>query len=213
VTLPGEPDDRLAKRALRAEVRARRAARTPEERFAAASSLAVRVGSIPEIAALVEAGEAGEGCVAAYASMAAEPGTDALRSLLALSGVRVLLPVIRDDDGLDWAWDGEDLVTRPGRLPVPEPGGPVVGTGAAALVDQRCRVLLLPATAVDPAGYRLGQGGGFYDRLLSELPSVLAGGPLRVAVVYDDEVLPAVPHEPHDRRIDAVLTPTTYRRW
>lgn len=209
MTPPGDSAAPLDKRALRAEVRARRAARTPEERFAAASALAVRVGAIPEIAALVEAGE---GCVAAYASMPVEPGTGALRSLLALSGVRVLLPVIRDDGGLDWAWDSDELETRPGSMPVPEPGGEVVGSGAAALVDQGCRVLLLPATAVDPDGYRLGQGGGFYDRLLSGLPSVLVGGPLRVAVVHDDEVLPAVPHEPHDRRVDAVLTPTAYRR-
>jgi len=220
VTLPGDGSEtgsdaadqevRAAKRSLRARLRAARAARTDGDRYAAASGLAVRAGAIPEGSALV--GDAGAGCVAAYASFDAEPGTSALRSLLALSGVRVLLPIIRDDGALDWGWDGEELVPRDHRLAIPEPAPAGLPRGADGLVAARCRVVLVPALAVDVRGYRLGQGGGFYDRMLATLPAAEVGGPLRVAVVHDDELLESVPREAHDRRMDAVLTPSRYER-
>lgn len=224
MTLPGDtsptsaPDpaggptayDGDTKKALRRQLRAARAARTAADREQVASALAVRVGTVPEVAALVAAGG---GVVAAYASLGDEPGTGALRSLLALSGVRVLLPVIRDDGGLDWGWDSDDLVPRAHRLAIPEPvADAALGTGASGLAAAACTVVLVPALAVGLDGYRLGQGGGYYDRLLADVPAHADGGPLRVAVVHDDEVLDAVPHDPHDRAVDAVLTPTTYRR-
>lgn len=194
---------------MRRTLRATRAARTPDDRETVASALAVRVGSIPEVAALVAAGD---GVVVAYASLGDEPGTDALRALLALSGVRVLLPVIRVDGGLDWGWDSDDLVPRDDRLAIREPVvEDSLGSGAAGLAASEATVVLVPALAVDVGGHRLGQGGGYYDRLLADVPESTVGGPLRVAVVHDDEVLDTVPHESHDERVDAVLTPTTYR--
>ena len=223
VTLPGDPaptsptdpsgrsseSDAAAKKRVRRALRASRAARTPDDRAAVASALAVRVGSVPEVAALVAAGG---GVVAAYAARGAEPGTRPRRELLALSGVRVLLPVIRDDGGLGWGWDSDDLVPRDHRLAIPEPpADPALGDGADGLAAAGCAVLLIPALGIGADGYRLGQGGGYYDRLLAHVPVHVDGGPLRVAVVHDDELLDTVPHEPHDQPVDAVLTPTTYR--
>ena len=223
VTLPGAPDqtpapslDRTAdehgadsKTQVRRRLRAARAARSGDDRRRFASELAVRVGTVPEVAALVAAGD---GVVAAYASLDAEPGTEPLRALLSLSGVRVLLPVIRPDGRLDWGWDSDLLVPREHRLAIPEPAvDGVLGTGAAGLAASGCAVLLVPALAVDVRGHRLGQGGGYYDRLLADVPPHEVGGPLRVAVVHDDEVLDTVPHEPHDRGVDAALTPSGYR--
>jgi 5-formyltetrahydrofolate cyclo-ligase len=62
-------------------------------------------------------------------------------------------------------------------------------------------LVLVPALAVDHSGVRLGKGGGYYDRALS-----LSTGPV-VAVVRDEEFVPSLPAEPHDVRVDAVLTP------
>ncbi|MGD9954969.1 MAG: 5-formyltetrahydrofolate cyclo-ligase [Candidatus Nanopelagicales bacterium] len=211
MTLPQDPDEDAPadrKRAVRRRLRAARAARPDAERDSAASALAVRVGSVPEVAGLVAAGG---GAVAAYASLGDEPGTGPLRALLALAGVRVLLPVIRADGGLDWGWDSDELVPREHRLAIPEPVVDAsLGPGAAGLLASGCAVVLVPALAVDRHGFRLGQGGGYYDRLLADVPRHADGGPLLVAVVHDDEVLDAVPHEPHDRPVDAALTPTTY---
>ena len=65
----------------------------------------------------------------------------------------------------------------------------------------------MPALAVDPAGRRLGQGGGYSDGALADLPVLVDGGPMLVALVHDDEVVDEVPIEDHDRLVDAIVTP------
>ncbi|WP_448631407.1 5-formyltetrahydrofolate cyclo-ligase [Cellulomonas soli] len=69
----------------------------------------------------------------------------------------------------------------------------------------------MPALAVDTAGTRLGQGGGWYDRALAHARP----GVRTVALVYPEELYEAgvrpLPREPHDRRVDAVATPDGWR--
>lgn len=67
-------------------------------------------------------------------------------------------------------------------------------------------VVLGPLLAFDAEGYRLGYGGGFYDRTLvrlRKLKSVVA-----VGLAYDGQRVDAVPHVDYDERLDWVLTPT-----
>lgn len=208
MTVPRPEGERKAE--LRGQIRARRRLRTDDERASVASALAIRLGSVPEIAALVA--EPHHGVVAAYASYAAEPGTTTLRELLALSGVRVLLPVIAEDGGLDWAWDVGELAATSLSRGIPEPPGDVVGHGADGLHALECRVLLVPALAVDRHGHRLGKGGGYYDRLLDALVAHPGRAPLICAVVHDDEVLDDVPVEAFDRPVEAALTPDGFTR-
>jgi 5-formyltetrahydrofolate cyclo-ligase len=63
----------------------------------------------------------------------------------------------------------------------------------------------VPLLAFDREGYRLGYGGGFYDRTLAELraqdPHTLA-----VGVAYGGQEVAAVPHDAYDQRLDAVVT-------
>ena len=56
---------------------------------------------------------------------------------------------------------------------------------------------------MDRAGVRLGRGGGSYDRALARVRADLE----IVALLYDDEVVPALPREPHDHLVTAALTP------
>jgi 5-formyltetrahydrofolate cyclo-ligase len=67
------------------------------------------------------------------------------------------------------------------------------------------RVLLVPMLAFDRAGYRLGYGGGFYDRTLAQLradqPDTLA-----VGVAYQAQEVDRVPRGRYDQRLDMVLT-------
>jgi 5-formyltetrahydrofolate cyclo-ligase len=67
-------------------------------------------------------------------------------------------------------------------------------------------VVLVPLLAFDAEGYRLGYGGGFYDRTLERLRSrkpVTA-----VGIGYDELKIDAVPHLDYDERLDWVLTPS-----
>ena len=71
-------------------------------------------------------------------------------------------------------------------------------------------VLLVPLLAFDAQGWRLGYGGGYYDRTLAALR---AAGPVRaIGIAYGGQQIAAVPHGNHDQRLDAVLTEAGLRR-
>ena len=57
-------------------------------------------------------------------------------------------------------------------------------------------------------GSRLGRGAGYYDRALANVPAHSTGGPIRICLVFDDEVDESVPSEPHDALIDLIVTPS-----
>ncbi|HEX6886909.1 MAG TPA: 5-formyltetrahydrofolate cyclo-ligase, partial [Candidatus Nanopelagicales bacterium] len=196
---------RDAKRRLRAEVRARRAARlalgSPATEAVAAGLLASAnaAGLLDGLARDAPVGP--PRALAAYLAAPGEPDTALLRAACQQQGGQVLLPIPGPDRVLGWALDDGRWVMAQ-RFPVPQPAGPEVGTGGAALLEHGVGLVLVPALAVDRSGARLGQGGGYYDRLLAELAGAPAA-PAVVVVVHDDEVLPAgtVPREAHDVRV------------
>ncbi|WP_086618576.1 5-formyltetrahydrofolate cyclo-ligase [Erythrobacter tepidarius] len=74
------------------------------------------------------------------------------------------------------------------------------GAGAEPLVPD---VLFVPLVGFTATGARLGQGGGHYDRWLAEHRPTLA-----VGLAWDVQLCDALPAEPHDAALDAVITPT-----
>ena len=186
---------------FRALLRAARQARSPRRRAEAADALVDVVGTIPALD--------GATCVAAYSARPTEPDTSPLLDALAARGVEVLLPVLGAGLQREWArFAGRhDLLQRaPGRPP--EPSTPALGADALAEAD----VILAPALAVDTAGTRLGQGGGWYDRALGY---ARPGTPV-IALVFAEELYDAavhpLPREPHDRTVDLVATPERWLR-
>jgi 5-formyltetrahydrofolate cyclo-ligase len=139
------------------------------------------------------------GTVCAYWPVAFEPGSRELLDGLVRRGSRVLLPVVDSLGPLQWAeYTGAGSLQR-GPLGLLEPTGPLLGCAAIAAAV----LVLVPALAVDRTGVRLGRGGGHYDRTL---PLASPGTPL-VAIVRDDEMLAALPVQPHDIPVTAALTP------
>lgn len=151
-------------------------------------------------AALVEALRPGTpGTVCAYWPVGTEPGSPELLDGLVRRGCRVLLPLVDPQAPLDWAEYTGVGSLQAGPLGLLEPAGPRLGCAAIASAV----LVLVPALAIDRNGFRLGRGGGHYDRtLLLATP----GTPL-VAIVRDDEVLTSVPVQPHDVPVTAALTP------
>ncbi len=94
---------------------------------------------------------------------------------------------------LDW---DNDLV--PGAYNIPEPREEALRPYQPDEID----LLIVPGVAFDLKGNRLGYGGGYYDRFFELLKP---GTPL-VALVYDLQVVPEVPVEKWDRRVDLIIT-------
>lgn len=139
--------------------------------------------------------------VALFAPIGTEIDTGPLASGLRAAGARLALPVVVDMKAplLFRLWSaGEPLVevAGPGRLsiPVPPESAPLV------IPD----VLVVPLAAFDPGGHRLGYGGGYYDRTLAALRRAKRVEALGYAFAVQE--LPCLPAEPHDERLDAVVT-------
>jgi 5-formyltetrahydrofolate cyclo-ligase len=186
--VPDSPAVVIQKAALRRVLLAARAARPEPDRAAAAVAVA-------RVLAQRVAGAR----VAASVPTAEEPGHGQLPDALAGTAAQVLLPVV-PATGRELAWAVHDGRLAPGRFGLAEPVGPRMPGTALGTVD----VVVVPALAVARDGTRLGRGGGYYDRAL---PHARAGAVL-VAVVFDDELVDALPAGGHDVRVHAVVTPS-----
>ncbi|QDZ17730.1 5-formyltetrahydrofolate cyclo-ligase [Chloropicon primus] len=87
--------------------------------------------------------------------------------------------------------------------PVPRPQGMALRPEA---LDEGLDLLVVPGLAFDEEGRRLGRGGGYYDRYIEKLLSQ-ESRPLLAGVCFSCQVLPEVPCEEHDARMDAVVVP------
>ena len=136
--------------------------------------------------------------VTCFVSMATEPPTKQLRTKLSELGKDIALPIMKPGNSLDWGFDGEDLVKN--RYGIYEPVVAEIDISSASAI-------LIPALRVGRDGSRLGRGAGYYDRALANIPLHEVGGPLRICIVFENEVDDSVPSEPHDALIDVIVTP------
>lgn len=136
--------------------------------------------------------------IACYFATETEPGTQALIEKLIRAGLSVYLPIISNDGSLLWGVATEDMANN--AYGIAEPVNSV-------LPMPQFTSVIVPAIAAGKDGSRLGRGGGYYDRWLETLPSSADGGPLRIVLVFDDEVFQTVPVDAHDQRINVIVTP------
>ncbi len=137
------------------------------------------------------------GIVSAYWPMRDEMDVRPLMRRLADAGWQLSLPVVvRRGQPLTFRLWHEDDSLVPAAFGQLEPAvdRPVVAPD----------LLLVPLLAFDRRGWRLGYGGGFYDRTLAALRS--GGRPVAVGVAYAGQEVAAVPHGPHDQRLDWIVT-------
>lgn len=184
------------KAALRQELRARRDALDPAERAAAVQAIEARLVGSPalETAHVVHC----------YVGIGSEVGTEALIRGLLMRGQRVICPRVAGPGVLEHleVTDIESLVVGPMGLREPD-------VDRAERVDlDEIDVMLVPALAFDRSGIRLGYGGGYYDRAISELRDREDGRAVTVGLGFDQQVVDELPREAHDQPVDLIVTET-----
>jgi 5-formyltetrahydrofolate cyclo-ligase len=179
------------KRALRAELRERRQNLTSTERQAATAGITRNLVDLTT--------DLSARSVACYLSTTIEPDTRPFVNWAVAQGLRVLLPVSRDDGLLDWT-TGDGETETEGLFGMPEAVGELLGPIAINDVD----LILVPAAAVDASGMRMGWGRGYFDKTLGSMEKC----PPVYAVVFDGELVDEVPRERHDQPVDGAVTPT-----
>jgi len=76
--------------------------------------------------------------------------------------------------------------------------------------ESRCKVVpidkidiaIIPAVALDEKGGRIGSGKGYYDRLIPRLAITTR----KVALAFEEQIIPQVPIESHDKHVDIIIT-------
>ena len=132
--------------------------------------------------------------VAGYHAHQDEADPVLLLQALAGAGAQIAFPRVTAKDAmLDFHLVPDGEILSPGRHGISEPLShwPKVRPG----------LLLVPLLAYDDQGYRLGYGGGYYDRTLAALTGARA-----IGIAYGGQRMERLPHDPHDYPLDAILT-------
>ena len=140
-------------------------------------------------------------CVTSYISIDDEPSTEFINRALLDNGVTLLLPRVcgKELQWVEWKGDKSRIKETNGLL---EP----IGLQRDDISD--IDLVIVPALHIDQSGYRLGQGGGFYDRALPSMPG------WKVGLVYAGELSSlSLPIESHDIPLDAAATPNLIVRF
>lgn len=182
------------KAAIRAQVRARLKSMREDERCAASAEVCrrLRQAMLPKATTILF-----------YAPFAEEVDLWPLLEEALRHGKQVALPRFDPQAGKYEARvvtnPATDVVVGTFRIREPREQCPVLN---AARVDW----ILVPGLAFDLQGHRLGRGTGHYDRLLSEIQGSRCG------VGFDVQIVAELRCEPHDCRMDALVTPTRWIR-
>lgn len=178
-----------SKSELRDEALRRRDATDPAFRARASAAIAARAA--PLIATLSPR------AIAAYVAMRSEADPLPIVEAAHWQGVEIGLPVIAP---------GATLVFRryePGHTLLPGGFGTMVPVEDAPVVEPD--LVIVPVVSFDRAGTRLGYGKGHYDRAIAALRG-RGRNPRLVGIAFSMQEVDSIPHEPHDIRLDLILT-------
>lgn len=187
----------MTKQELRQEIRRRKAACSVEERARLSAQIIARLRQHPCWSAART--------VLLYHSLPDEVNTHELIRQSLVEGKRVLLPVVVGDD-----LELRELTPFPceptsslrdGAFHILEPTGPLFTDYTS--ID----LAVIPGVAFTPDGRRLGRGRGYYDRLLTRLTPHTSH---TFGLAFPFQLLEDLPTEPHDIKLDEIITIETF---
>jgi 5-formyltetrahydrofolate cyclo-ligase len=134
-----------------------------------------------------------------FASMGSEVHTKEMALQALKEGKRVALPVtdrVTRELIPGWITSWDELV--PGVWGIPEPDRSRLWLAPIDEID----LVVVPGVVFDQRGYRIGYGGGYYDRLLPRLRP----GALKVGIAFAEQIVDTVPAREYDIPVDLVIT-------
>jgi len=189
-------DEATQKDELRRQLRRRRAAISPAARRHAARRVLLQ---------LLRSGLLRGPVIGVYLSMTSELQTTLLILTLRRCGYALAAPVVQGPGRMAFAQLPRTHRSRRGAH-----GAPVAASPHRHVPRSRIGTLLVPLVGVDRDGYRLGAGGGYYDRWLAPRPGLRR--PVTIGLAYRFQRVDRVPRAPWDARLDAVCDETRTTR-
>lgn len=184
-----------AKKVVRQRIIALRDALHVDERNQKSAAITSKLLALPDFAR--------SRTIAAFASFGTEFDTGAFLSVVLGQGKRLVLPRIQTGHRelrFHFVTSLQECLIA-GRWGIREPDPSRCAEADPDEID----FMLVPGVAFTPACERLGYGGGFYDVAMGNTREDAR----KVAAVFDLQIVEAIPLEPHDRRVDQVLTERT----
>jgi 5-formyltetrahydrofolate cyclo-ligase len=132
--------------------------------------------------------------IAFFAPQSREPDIELLWANL---GARAVCYPRVQEDALRFFRVSDPALLVVGRWQLREPAADAVAAVDAGEID----LILVPGVAFTEDGFRVGRGGGYYDRCLAQ-PGLHAR---KLGVCFARQLVPTVPLEPHDQRVDRVI--------
>lgn len=186
-------DVQSLKKALRQQMRAQRLAFPAEKREAASEKICIRA---LEVLRSREAGSA-----AIFLATSNEPEIDALGEMLRERDWKISAPYFPDMNHCFHEIEPQMKNVVEVRLGNLRLRAPAEYSGGTTCDADALDVIFVPGLAFDEEGMRLGQGGGWYDRVLADASQLL-----KIGVAFDFQLVADLPCEAHDQTMDFVIT-------
>jgi len=167
------------------------------------SAEAARAGSAAAARLIAEREFTDAGSVMIFIPMPGEINALDIARAAWSAGKRVAAPKIRAPGVMDAVEiHSLDKDLAPGAMEILEP------IGNEVLAASELDLIVAPAMACDRRGNRLGRGGGYYDRFISQ-----ADGCLVCGLVFDEQLLDVIPAKPHDQPVNMLATNVEFIRF
>jgi 5-formyltetrahydrofolate cyclo-ligase len=175
------------KKALRGRVRVLRDALSPQERDRGSARIARRLFDLPEMSSA--------STVMVFSSFGSEVDTAPIIERLVAEGRRAVLPRVVNGEI-------EPITYRPDGRMSEASFGALEPTDGEPIQPEDVDVVVTPGLAFDRRGYRVGYGGGFYDRFFKRTrPDVV-----KAAIGFELQVVDEVPRGGQDVPVDLIVT-------
>ncbi|GAB4279469.1 MAG: 5-formyltetrahydrofolate cyclo-ligase [Coriobacteriia bacterium] len=137
--------------------------------------------------------------IAAYLANSQEVDCAPIVEVMWFRGVSVAYPRVNEPVGLSLHIVSEPSMLVTGSFGLLEPSA-----DAPLVYPEDLDAIIVPGVAFDERGFRVGYGGGYYDRLLKSV----RGDCARIGLAFDEQVMPELPTDDHDERVHVIVTPT-----